>query len=187
MPKLLAGHRAIPAVAGLVVVADQISKAIAVADIPLHSRVVIVDGLFALTHAHNRGMAFGLFNSVDGAWLRWVLVAVAVAAVAVIWTYARQEASRPAVTYAFGAILGGALGNLVDRLRFGYVEDFILAHWGPYEWPAFNVADAAITMGGIVLFLALAREQVEPETPTPITDSPSELDPDVGATAADDV
>jgi len=181
-----AHRRTIPLVAFVVLIADQITKAIAVAEIPLHTRVPVIEGFFAFTHAHNRGMAFGLFNDVGSAWLRWVLVGVAVAAVLIIWSYARHEADRPAVLMAFGAILGGALGNLVDRLRFGYVEDFILAHWGAHEWPAFNVADAAITMGGIALFLTLAREQDDPEASKPPTETPSEIGPDVGSTAADD-
>ncbi len=185
---LFARQRTIPLVAAAVIIADQITKAIAVANIPLHTRVAVIDGFFAFTHAHNRGMAFGLFNSVGGPWLRWILVGVALVAVMIIWSYARHETNRPGVLLAFGAILGGALGNLVDRLRFGYVEDFILAHWDTHEWPAFNVADAAITMGGIALFLTLAREQDEPEAPTPLTaETPGELGPDAGSTAAKDV
>ncbi len=189
MPSLgpLARQRTIPLVAVTVLIADQVTKAIAVANIPLHTRTTIVDGFFAITHAHNRGMAFGLFNSVGGPWLRWILVAIAIAAVLIIWSYARHETGRPIVLFAFGAILGGALGNLVDRLRFGYVEDFILAHWGVHEWPAFNVADAAITMGGIALFLTLAREQGESEVSTPPTEQSSDIGPETGSTATDDV
>jgi len=187
-PGPLAHQRTIPLVAVAVLIVDQVTKAIAVANIPLHTRVPIVDGFFALTHAHNRGMAFGLFNNVGGPWLRWVLVGVALVAVGIIWSYARHETNRPGVLLAFGAILGGALGNLVDRLRFGYVEDFILAHWGAHEWPAFNVADAAITMGGVALFITLAREPAEPEaSATPTEETPSEIGPDAGSTAADDV
>lgn len=166
-----------------VVALDQATKLLVLERIPLHSRIPLIDGLFAFTHVHNRGMAFGLFNTVDGGWLRWVLVAVAIAAVAIIWSYARQEAGRTAVMLGFGAVLGGAIGNLIDRLRFGYVVDFVLAHWGPHEFPAFNVADAAITMGGITLFVALAREDApsgsddRPDANGPSDDENSELDP----------
>ncbi len=185
---LFAHQRTIPLIAAAVLIVDQITKAIVIANIPLHTRVPIIDGFFALTHAHNRGMAFGLFNNVGSPWLRWILVGVALIAVSIIWSYARHETNHPGVLVAFGAILGGALGNLVDRLRFGYVEDFILAHWGTHEWPAFNVADAAITMGGIALFLTLAREQHEPEAPKPpIAETAGEIGPDAGSTAADDV
>lgn len=150
-------------VAAAVVLIDQVTKALCVASIPLHARRPIVDGYLALTHVRNRGMAFGLFNGLDAEWVRWALAGLAVAAVAIIWMYARQERSHTAVLIAFGAILGGAIGNLIDRVRLGYVVDFLLAHWGPYEWPAFNVADSAITMGGVALFLVLATERDEPE------------------------
>ena len=86
------------------------------------------------------------------------------------------------VMLAFGLILGGAVGNLIDRLRLGYVVDFVLAHWDEHEFPAFNVADSAITIGGIALFLALARHPGE-------VDSAAEAEPDetplVPETAAD--
>jgi len=151
-------HRTVLLIGAGVVLLDQVTKAICVATMPLYSRVTLVDGLLDLTHVRNRGMAFGVFNSIHADWLRWVLVAVAIGAVGIIWSYARKESHRLVVLLAFGAILGGAVGNLIDRLRLGYVVDFVLAHWGLHEFPAFNVADSAITMGGIVLFLTLARD-----------------------------
>lgn len=161
-------------VATLVVVADQITKALCVAYVGLHTRLPVIDGYLAITHVRNRGMAFGLLNTVDVGWLRWALVAVALAAVGIIWSYARQEAGQITVMLAFGLILGGAVGNLVDRVRLGYVVDFVLAHWGPHEFPAFNVADSAITMGGVVLFLALARDRGHevPEPTLEVTEVP---------------
>lgn len=135
--------------------------------VPLHARLPVLDDFLAITHVRNRGMAFGLFSRIEADWLRWLLVLVAVVAVAIIWSHARRETGRLRVVLAFGAILGGALGNLIDRLRHGYVVDFVLAHWGRAEWPAFNVADSAITMGGIVLFLALARDHAEPAAAAP--------------------
>ena len=147
------------ATAVVVVAADQFTKTLCLAYLAINSRLPIVDGYLALTHVHNRGMAFGLLNGIAHPMLRWVLVAVAVLAVGIIWSYARQGLHQTRVLLAFGAILGGAVGNLIDRIRWGYVVDFILAHWGSHQWPAFNVADAAITMGGIALFLALTREE----------------------------
>ena len=111
-------------------------------------------------------------------------MAVALLAVFVIWTYARQERARSSVLVAFGAILGGAVGNLVDRLRLGFVEDFILVHWGTYEWPAFNVADTAVTMGGIALFIALARDN--DDVPDEPEDAPGDLLVDAPPPAGDD-
>lgn len=150
--------RTIAFTAAAVVVLDQITKALCLAYLPLHSRMPLVEGMLTLTHVRNRGMAFGLFSGIDASWLRWVLVLVAIAAVGIIWSYARQERQHAMVSAALGLILGGAVGNLIDRLRFGYVVDFILAHWDEHEFPAFNVADAAITVGGLTLFFVLARE-----------------------------
>lgn len=156
-----AGSSVVVLVAGSVLVADQISKWLVATWLPLDEPLSLVDGLVALTYVHNRGMAFGLFRDVSGDWLRWALVAISLIAVGLIWSIARRGVDRRAINLAFGAVLGGAAGNLLDRLRLGYVVDFIDLHWGPSHWPAFNVADAAITMGGIVLFLALAREHRE--------------------------
>ncbi len=147
-----------------ILVIDQITKTLCWMNIPLHARVPVFGDVFSLTHVHNRGMAFGFFNSGQAEWVRWALVAVAISAVAIIWSYARHESAQRSVALAFGAILGGAMGNLLDRLLYGYVVDFVLLHWNRYEFPAFNVADSAITMGGIALFLALARDTpAEPE------------------------
>ena len=179
-------QRTIAAIAAVVVVVDQLTKWVATANIPLHARVPVIEGLFAWTHVHNRGMAFGLFNTVGSPWLRWVLAGVAVAAVAIIWSYARHEVARPTVLAAFGCVLGGAVGNLIDRVRFGYVEDFILAHWDGREFPAFNVADAAITIGGIALFVSLAREPEEPEASQPPQDDMAASVSDSGTGAPDD-
>jgi signal peptidase II len=148
-----------------VLVVDQITKMLCWMNIPLHARVPVIGNVLSLTHVHNRGMAFGFFNTGQADWVRWALVAVAIAAVAIIWSYARHESAQRSVVLAFGAILGGAVGNLVDRLIHGYVIDFVLLHWNRHEFPAFNVADSAITMGGIALFLALARNNAEPAEP----------------------
>ena len=151
-------------VAGGVLIVDQITKIMVLERLHLHERLTVITGFLDLTHVQNTGMAFGLLRGIESPWLRWALVGVAVVAVTIIWSYARQGASRAAVAVPFGAILGGALGNLLDRLRLGYVVDFILAHWNGWQWPAFNVADAAITMGGIALFLTLAAERNPQET-----------------------
>lgn len=176
-----AANRSVIAVSALlVVIVDQVTKALAQTYLPLHTRMPVIDGLLTLTHVRNRGMAFGLFNGIDAAWLRWVLILVAVAAVALIWNYARREREHAGVALALGLILGGALGNLIDRLRFGYVVDYILAHWNAHEFPAFNVADAAITMGGIALFFVLARDGDDEHNPAaspPAADEPSEAQP----------
>ncbi len=155
-------RRAILITSASVLIIDQITKALCQMNIPLHARIPVFANVLSLTHVHNRGMAFGFFNSGQAGWIRWALVAVAIAAVLIIWSYARHESAQRSVAIAFGAILGGAMGNLLDRLIHGYVIDFVLLHWNRHEFPAFNVADSAITMGGIALFLALARDTEKP-------------------------
>lgn len=145
-------------IAAGILAADQVTKALLVGWLPLHGRYEVVENFLTINHVQNFGAAFGLFASVSGDLLRWVLVVVSIAAVGLIWAYAREGWHEPKIVIAFGMILGGALGNLVDRLRLGYVVDFIDVHWGQYHWPSFNVADAAITSGAVILFLAMAQQ-----------------------------
>ena len=148
-----------------VLVTDQVTKMIVNGQIALHERIPIIDNFLALTHVRNRGAAFGLFANVSPGILRTSLIIVSVAAVGLIWAYAREGWHEPRIMVAFGAILGGAVGNLVDRMRLGYVVDYIDVHWGPYHWPSFNVADAAITIGALTLFIAMARQGSAAEEP----------------------
>ncbi len=145
-------------IAAAILAADQVTKVLLVGWLPLHARYEVIGGLLTINHVQNYGAAFGLFANVSGDLLRWVLVVVSIAAVGLIWAYAREGWHEPKIVIAFGMILGGALGNLVDRLRLGYVVDFIDVHWGSYHWPSFNVADAAITVGAVILFLAMAQQ-----------------------------
>lgn len=145
------------AIATGVVALDQLTKFLVASRLPLYDRIPVVDGLLAITHVRNRGAAFGLFADFQSEALRWALVSVSLLAVALIWLYARESWHQPVIVVAFGAILGGAVGNLIDRLWRDGVVDFVLVHWRQYHWPSFNVADAAITMGAIALFLAMAR------------------------------
>ena len=162
-------------IAAAVLVADQITKWMVVAWIPFQSRIEIVDNFLALNHVRNRGAAFGLFADAPSDLVRVGLIVVSVLAVALIWAYAREGWHQPRIVLAFGLILGGAVGNLADRLHLRYVVDFIDVHWGQWHWPSFNVADAAITVGAVTLFIAMARvddieeeEEQEDTAATPI-------------------
>jgi signal peptidase II len=133
-------------VAGLVVAADQVSKkALASHFLPDESRTVIPHALW-LTYVQNRHGAFGLFGSHP-----LLLAVVALAVVLVFYYWYRQDGATTLTHVAFGLILGGAIGNIVDRLRFGYVVDFIDLRW----WPVFNVADSAISIGVTLLLLRI--------------------------------
>lgn len=117
----------------------------------LDTRVILP--VFNLVRAHNRGVAFSMFNDASG-WQRWAFsgLALAVSAMLVTWL-ARLERRAQLMAAALALILAGALGNLIDRLRQGSVVDFLQVHWHEHYFPAFNVADSAITMGAVLLLL----------------------------------
>ena len=136
----------------LVLAADQGSKAWVLhgLDLPRAGRIVLLPVL-NLTFVRNRGVTFGLLSDF-GPWGHLALAALALAVVAVLVLWLRRTAS-PVVAIALGAVAGGALGNVIDRLRFGAVMDFIDVHIGAWHWYVFNVADAAIVCGVAALVL----------------------------------
>lgn len=139
--------------AGIVLV-DQITKWWALAALALHRPVAVLP-FFNLTLVHNDGAAFS-FLAGAGGWQRWLFVVVTLAVAAVIAAWLARSGHRHAgLATALALILGGAVGNLIDRLRFGYVVDFLDFHAAGWHWPAFNVADAGITCG-VVLLVALS-------------------------------
>ncbi len=140
----------------LVLVADQASKAWILygLDLPTLGSVQLLPVL-SLTMVWNRGVTFGMLNGL-GAAGAWVLTAVALAVVVALGIWLRR-AENNLVAIALGAIAGGAVGNVIDRLRFGAVVDFIHAHLGDWSWYVFNVADAAIVCGVAALVLDSLR------------------------------
>jgi signal peptidase II len=147
------------------VVLDQASKLAVVAAIPPHRAVELIPGLLNLVHAHNYGAAFGMLNQGSG-WQVALLagVAVIVSGFIGVWLY-RLGTAEPATRLALALILGGAIGNLIDRVRLGYVIDFIDVHWQQvYHYPAFNVADSGITVGAVLLVILLIREESRRKT-----------------------
>jgi signal peptidase II len=137
----------------LVVVADRVTKWLAATRVEMGSNVIVIPHVFAISHVENPGAAFSLFNdSSSPARVRWLLLIFSLlAAVAVLVALAKLGRRMTATTVALALILGGALGNAWDRLRFGYVIDFLEVHIIHYHWPDFNVADSAIVVGGILL------------------------------------
>jgi signal peptidase II len=155
--------------AGAVVALDQLTKAIALDRLPSGVAVQIVDGFLSLILVMNPGLAFGLLGTMPAGW-RWVVAALSVAALLVLVRVALRvlPAAGWAGRLAVGLIFGGAVGNLIDRARFGAVVDFIDVHWRGYHWPAFNAADSAITVGVVLLALRLLRERpAEPARESP--------------------
>lgn len=125
-----------------------------------HQGVEVIPGLFRLVHVRNRGVAFGLLD-YESPWQLALLVAIAVAVIAVLGFWlARLGPGEKGTRLALALILGGALGNLIDRVRLGYVVDYIDLHWwNAYHYPAFNLADIGITLGAGLLIVLLIREE----------------------------
>jgi signal peptidase II len=134
----------------VVVLLDQLSKAWVSAHL-VYNEPVILTSFFNFTLLHNHGAAFS-FLAEQGGWQRWffALLALVVSIALVIWI-ARSVVSNKLETFALSFILGGALGNLYDRIQLGHVVDFIVVHYQEHFWPAFNLADSAITLGAFVL------------------------------------
>lgn len=118
----------------------------------------IIPGFLNLTYVTNTGIAFGLMRGEGSAWKQLILLTVTLLAIGFIFYFFKHLKSRGrGAVIALGMLLGGAIGNIVDRLRLGKVVDFLDFYIGRYHWPAFNVADAAITCGVLYLFFALYR------------------------------
>ena len=141
------------ACAGTVLALDQWSKSVAATRLSLGQPVRILGDFLRLTLVHNSGAAFGLF---PGSRLPFILISVLAIAV-VLYLFARDAYRSLLNRLLLGCILGGALGNLVDRVRWGQVVDFIDVGWATVRWPVFNVADSAVTLGVILLAWNLAR------------------------------
>jgi len=141
----------------LVIVADQISKIVMVNWLDLYETVSVLP-FFNLTMAHNTGAAFS-FLAGAGGWQRWFFVVLAglISVVLIIWMRRlAQTAKLEAISLAL--IIGGAIGNVIDRLIYGYVIDFLDVYAGSYHWPAFNIADSAICVGAVLLIIDSFRK-----------------------------
>lgn len=136
----------------LLIVIDQWTKSLISSRFELYETVRVLP-VFDLILAHNTGVAFSLFDKGAG-WQRWVFSALALGVSGVLVNWLRTLPATARLTAcALSLVLSGALGNMIDRVRFGYVVDFLQFHWGPHYFPAFNVADSAITVGATLLIL----------------------------------
>lgn len=148
------GARAFSLIAALVVVLDQITKLLVLAKMPLYHSVAVIPGFFNLTHIRNPGGAFGFLATGSQGLRNLLFIGVSTLALGMlVYFYRQTPKSHRCLASALAMIFGGAVGNLIDRLRFGEVVDFLDAYLGAYHWPAFNVADSAITVG-ITIFIA---------------------------------
>ena len=134
----------------VVIVLDQISKYAIIGRFAYAERLPVIDGFFDLTLLYNPGAAFSFLAGHSG-WQRWFFAGIAVVASVVLISLLRSQRGQPMFSTALGLILGGAIGNLIDRLVLGHVTDFLLFYQGSWSFPAFNLADCAITLGAILL------------------------------------
>ena len=145
------------ALSALVIVLDQLSKAWISSHFALGESLTVL-GIFNLVLAHNTGAAFSFLNDAGGM-QRWLFSIIAIAASGWIIWLLRKHGEQVLFAMALSMILGGALGNLIDRLMYGYVVDFLSFHWNQHYFPAFNLADSAITCGAFLLILDSFKEK----------------------------
>jgi signal peptidase II len=141
-------------IAAAVLLLDRVTKWIIESRVSFSETYKVIPGFFDIVNSQNRGVAFGILNDSTSEWRTTLLVVVSIAAVivvsAVLWNARRMDRL---FFWALGLILGGAAGNVLDRIVWGRVTDFLLFYVGEYQWPAFNVADSAIVIGSGLLLL----------------------------------
>ena len=148
----------------LVLVIDQACKTYFDSSLQMYQRIVVIPDFFSWTLAYNSGAAFSFLADSSG-WQRWLfaLIAVVVSTVLLVWLK-RLGRNDTWLAIALALILGGALGNLYDRIAYGHVIDFILVHWEHRLFPAFNVADSAICVGAVMLALDMFKSKKSGES-----------------------
>lgn len=139
-----------------VIAADQATKAVITSQVALNDAIEVIPGLFNIVYVRNLGAAFGILN--DGSVLSKLFL-IGVSSIALVLIGSLIKSSKDALlSFALSLIAGGAVGNLIDRVRLGYVIDFLDFYIGEYHWPAFNVADSAITVGALLALFSYLKE-----------------------------
>ena len=147
-------------IAGILAALDQLAKYLIVKTIPLNTRMAIIPGLLNLVDVRNKGGAFSIFARPGHPWRQYVFMGLTIVVVAAIaYAYGKIGKRDNWTRIAYICIAGGAMGNLVDRIRLREVIDFIDVYAGSWHWPAFNVADSAISTGAVMLLVSLIRSK----------------------------
>jgi signal peptidase II len=154
MNEFLTPMRRLVLVSISVVLLDQFTKWLIVSHLPLYAHITVIDHFFNITHVLNPGGAFGFFAEQSPGIRKFIFLFLSSGvALFVLWLYRKTARSHVFLSYGLALIFGGAIGNLIDRFRFGKVVDFLDFYVGSYHWPSFNVADSAITIGmGILIY-----------------------------------
>ena len=146
----------------LIILFDQVTKVYIDSSMQLHDSFPVIQGFFSITYVRNPGAAFGFMAGASPLFRYIFFVAITVTAIVLILYYIRKsKAEELRLTFSLSLILSGAIGNLIDRIRFGEVIDFLDVYLGSYHWPAFNVADSAISVGAVILFMELIKRGKE--------------------------
>ncbi len=149
------------AIAGAVVLLDQLSKLIVIQSIPQYARIEVIPGFFNLVHIYNPGGAFGFLAANASPVRHWIfLIGIGLAMAMILYFYHQTPRSYRFLGGALALIFGGAVGNLIDRLRFGEVIDFLDVYIGQLHWPAFNVADSAVTVGVVIFIIHIVFKKM---------------------------
>jgi len=147
---------------GFVVLLDVATKAYIVATMFLHESFAVIEGFFNITYIRNPGAAFGFLASASPGFRFIFFISITLAVIGMILYYIWKSHEKEVFeTFSLSLILSGALGNMIDRVRFGEVIDFIDVYIGSHHWPAFNVADSAISIGAVFLIFSLLRHKKE--------------------------
>ena len=150
-------YRIVFSTALICVILDQLTKLAVVTWIPFQHGIPVISGFFDLVHVRNRGAAFGILNRSDIDWQFWLSVVATLVAAVLIFNLTRSSRFNRVLFLGSGLILGGAVGNLIDRVRLRAVIDFVDLHIAGWHWPAFNVADIGICLGAALCALCLWR------------------------------
>ena len=150
-------YRILAIISVVILVFDQATKLYVDANFRLHESMPVIHGFFSLTYVRNKGAAFGILadNAVR---IPFFITVSIVAMLGILWYIRRIRNDQRLTVFSLSLVFAGALGNLIDRIRLGEVIDFLDVFWQRYHWPAFNVADSAITVGVTLLFIDMWRE-----------------------------
>ncbi len=154
-------YKKLAVISGLIVIFDQTTKAVILFTLPLYNSITVIPGFFSITHIRNKGGAFGfLANQSSDLRAIFFLFASSLAICLIFYFYKNTPKTHSLLATGFALIFGGAIGNMIDRIRFGEVVDFLDLYIGNLHWPAFNVADSAISIGIIIFAFHICSKKM---------------------------
>jgi signal peptidase II len=167
MREFMSRYRTLAIITSVILVLDQATKLYVDANFRLHETVPVIRGFFHLTYVRNKGAAFGILadNAVR---IPFFITVSVIAMIGILWYIKRIRADQRLALFSLSLIFSGALGNMIDRIRLGEVIDFLDVFWKHHHWPAFNVADSAITVGVTLLFIEMWREDRHKQAKSPV-------------------